>query len=539
MSIKRILFILSLTILMQGVVLAQRDAGYNWRDSSKVSVKNMPQHIEFMNNEYPYPAQPNSQWELGFNAGLSSIAGDISPRTGFTGGVSLRKALGHTISVRAGVNGSVNKGLDYRPGTSGSVQPGIWTQFYPGNKLFVANFKNKMLQGSLDLIASLNSNSHYRGNPQWDIYGLVGYTFTMVDVDVDVLKGNTPYNISSVDFSKPRKDIRAALKNLLDGTYENNADAVNGNRSNIGRYRNNSLLRHGVDVGFGIARKLSDKVNLGFEHKYVHMWDDNLDGINGTTRGNDIHSTTTLRLNVNIGNTAKKVAPLWWINPNNYVYNEVNKPQHMKMPKVMLPDADGDGVTDQFDLEPNTPAGAPVDSHGRAKDSDGDGVPDYKDKELLTSQKCFPVNADGVGTCPEPSCCKELRDEIKNLQVTTPKVECNISSLPSVQFKEGNAKLSNDAMAILASAATQIKNNPNCKVKVIGYGATDKRSQQLSWDRVNAVITYLVEKQGVSQDRFIFTYGQDMGVNNAVDLQGTMEEGPNTIPAPHPNLKKG
>lgn len=524
---------------MQGTVLAQNDAGYNWRDSSKISVKNMPQHNEFMNNEYPYPAKPNSQLELGFSGGLSKILGDISPRIGYTAGVSLRKALGHTFSVRAGVSASESKGLDYRTRTS-SVTPSVWTQFYPLNKPFVANFRNKMLQGSFDLIASLNNKSHYRGNPKWDLYALLGYTLTMADVDVDALKGSTPYTFSSIDFTKPRKDIRTALKNLLDGSYENNADAVNGNRSPIGRYRNNVLLRHGASVGYGVAYKLSDKVNIGFEQKYVQMWDDNLDGINTTTRGVDVHSTTTLRLNVNIGNTAKKVAPLWWINPNNYVYNEINKPQHMKMPKVVLPDADGDGVTDQFDLEPNTPAGAPVDSHGRAKDSDGDGVPDYKDKELLTSQKCFPVNADGVGTCPEPSCCKELRDEIKNLQVAAPtKVECNISSLPSVQFKTGNAKLSNDAMAILASAASQIKNNPNCKVKVIGYGATDKRSQQLSWDRVNAVITYLVEKQGISQDRFIFTYGQDMGVNNAVDLQGTMEEGPNTIPAPHPNLKKG
>ena len=61
----------------------------------------------------------------------------------------------------------------------------------------------------------------------------------------------------------------------------------------------------------------------------------------------------------------------------------------MKMPKVKLDDADGDGVTDQFDLEPNTPAGAKVDSHGRAIDTDGDGIPDYKDKEILTP--CAPA----------------------------------------------------------------------------------------------------------------------------------------------------
>ncbi len=240
----------------------------------------------------------------------------------------------------------------------------------------------------------------------------------------------------------------------------------------------------------------------------------------------------------------KRVEPLWWINPNNFIYSELNSPKHMKLPKPVLPDADGDGITDQFDLEPNTPAGASVDNHGVAKDTDGDGVPDYKDKELLSSQKCFPVNADGVGTCPEPSCCKELRDEISTLKTQVAEGgggmgngACAISSLPSVQFK-GNAKLTKDAQTVLASAATEIKNNAGCNVKVIGHtGATaSKAAQQLSYDRVSAVIKYLVEKQGVSETRLIFIYDQEGDVNT-VDLQGTKESGPNSVPAPHPQLK--
>ena len=140
----------------------------------------------------------------------------------------------------------------------------------------------------------------------------------------------------------------------------------------------------------------------------------------------------------------KRVEPLYWINPNNYVYSELNKPTHMKLPKIVLPDADKDGVTDQFDLEPNTPAGAPVDSHGVSKDTDGDGVPDFKDKELLTAQKCFPVNADGIGNCPEPACCKEIRDMVSNMKPVAV-VECTIGGLPSVQFK-GKAKLTNSTI---------------------------------------------------------------------------------------------
>ena len=73
----------------------------------------------------------------------------------------------------------------------------------------------------------------------------------------------------------------------------------------------------------------------------------------------------------------------------------------------------------------------------------------------------------------------------------------------------------------------------------IGYCASSKSEQQLSWDRVNAVINYLVEKEGISADRFIFKYGQEGGDCNTVDLRdGTQEEGPNTVPAPHPNLRR-
>lgn len=236
----------------------------------------------------------------------------------------------------------------------------------------------------------------------------------------------------------------------------------------------------------------------------------------------------------------KRVEPLYWLNPNNYVYNELNSPRHMKLPKVVLPDADGDGVTDQFDLEPNTPSGAPVDNHGVSKDTDGDGVPDFKDKELLTSQKCFPVNADGIGTCPEPACCTELRNAMANINKTmpsSPEKSCAITGLPSVQFK-GNAKLTKDAETVLASAAGQLKANPDCNVKVVGHTGTtaSKASQQMSYDRVSAVIKYLVEKRGISESRLIFIYDQE-GDANTVDLQGTTESGPNRVAAPHPNLK--
>jgi len=396
---------------------------------------------------------------------------------------------------------------------------------------YVANYRTQIHQLSLDLLTSLNTASIYRGNPKTNVYILTGYSLLGADVDVNAQGDNgQPYRFqdAGIDYGGKRSDIKSALKDLLDDSYETNAVARNGSRDAVGRSDKNWLIRHALDLGAGVAFRVTDKFNIGIEQKFTLPFDDNMDGLN-TGQSNDFLSSTQVRLNFNLGNPSKDVLPLWWLNPNNYVYNEVNTPKHMKIPTPVLPDADGDGVTDQFDMEPNTPAGCAVDVKGVSLDTDGDGVPDCRDKEKLTPQNCFPVNSDGVGTCPEPECCKNI--------VAAPPA-CAIGSLPSVQFKSGSATLSSTSKTLLDNVAAQLSANPTCKVKLVGYGASDKRAQQLSWDHVNAIKTYLSEQKGISESRIIFTYGME-GTATTVDLVPTMEEGPNTVPAPHPNLRKG
>lgn len=550
MASKKYVLIVGLLCLIQSSFAQNSSATYNWSDSTKIPAKRMAQHNEFMNNQYPYPAKPRDMWELGIGAGYAFWKGDMPARFGYGGNISLRKALGHVFSVRFGYVGSINKGYDYRPRnpltqvvggnaspTTGSVNP--WAPYLTapqGSAGVFTQYRSRVHQGTVELVAALNNISWYRGNPKTSLYGFVGYTAAANDVDVDArdASGNL-YNFTTINWQNvSRKDIRNQLKSLTDGDYESNAPVSYGNKT-IGRIKDNYILVQGVTAGMGLAKRFSPKFNVALEQRFSYFFDDNMDGV-VQGQGKDIHSFTSFKLNFNLGSAAKRVEPLWWLNPNNYLYNEINRPTHMNLPKPILPDADNDGVTDQFDLEPNTPAGAPVDSHGVSRDTDGDGVPDYKDKELLTQQSCFPVNADGVGNCPEPACCKELRARMDSMGTTHN--NCGLNSLPSVQFKSGTVSLSKDAQTVLAGAASQIKSNPNCRVKVVGYGAADKRAQQLSWDRVNAVIRYLVEQQGISEDRFIFSYGTPEGDVNTIDLQPTTEQGPNTVPAPHPNLKK-
>ena len=120
---------------------------------------------------------------------------------------------------------------------------------------------------------------------------------------------------------------------------------------------------------------------------------------------------------------------------------------------------------------------------------------------------------------------------------TAQSFDCNLMSLPSITFRGNATNLNSQAKAILLSAATIIKQNPQCRISVQAPSEASKAGQQRSWDRVNAVIRYLVEQTGISEERLIFQYGESEGDFNMVDLMGTTEQGADTKPPPHPNLR--
>lgn len=520
------------------------DDSWIYDGTNKVRASKEEQQNAFLNHTNAYPAKPRNMMELGIGVGPSFMFSPIDPRFGYGASISLRKALGHIFSARLSYGASNNFGLDYRTRPiSDATLPGAVKAKYGAGNTYLANYKTFIQQASLDLIANLSTISNYRGNPKTSFYVLAGYSFNMANVAINALdaSGNAyTWNLPTGS----RKDIRDAAKQQLEDGQSNKILDVKG-KNEFGRQYETAGLdskrddavgsdktvnRHGLDAGIGVAFKVSPRFNIGIEQKFTMFFSnsDVLAGLHLSREGrNTALSSTQVRFNFNLGNSDKRIEPLWWVNPNNYAYNKLAT-------RDVLPDADGDGVTDQFDQEPNTPAGCAVDTHGRSLDTDGDGVPDCRDKQVLTPQSWFPVDADGVGTEPEPACCQELRDK---LAAQPAAAECAITSLPSVQFNKSSIKLNDAAQSALTSAAAQLNSNPNCKVKIVGYGASNKRAQQLSWDRVNAVKNFLIEKQGISEGRIIFTYGYD-GDANTVDLQPTTESGPSTVPAPHPNLQK-
>jgi len=544
MASKKYSLFIGMFCLFASGAFAQVGTNYNVLDSSLIPTKSLPQHNEFLNNAYPFPAKPRNQWEIGVKGGSFRINGDVPALLSGGFGVHVRKALGYVFALRMEYLWGLGKGLNWKSRSTGFSNPWRDAGYGTAGPVIYDNYKTRVHDLSLQGVVTLNNIRFHKAKTSMLFYGFGGLGGTIYKPKVDVLDaGGNRYNFASVQGNvyENKKDTKDAIKSILDGTYESSGE----NNGAADKEVFNEVFKPSATVGAGIAFRLGKRINLAIEDRLTIVKTDLLDGQRwqlATGLGGerilgpdyDNYSFLSVGLNFNLG--AKSVEPLWWQNPLDYAYNELNAPKHMKFPKPVLDDADGDGVTDQFDNEPNTPANTPVDTHGVSRDTDGDGVPDSKDKELITPTQCQPVDADGVGKCPPPSCCATL-DSLMKSGAFRP--GCGIGDLPSVSFNGRAVTLSNDARGVLASVAERIRNNPNCRIAVIGYGESSKSAQQLSWDRVNAVINYLVEKEGISTDRFIFKYGEGGGDPNTVDLrEGTNEEGPNTVPAPHPNLRR-
>jgi len=524
----------------------------SYEDSSVIPTKRMPQHTEFMNGTYNYPAKPRNQWELGVKGGTSTISGDVRasfPTGGF--GVHVRKAMGYVFSMRLEYDWLNEKGMNFAASDGFRANP-VLSQIYtaPGGGLLqntiYYNYKTNTQELSLQGVITLNNIRFHKGKTGVNFYGFGGIGGMTYSARYNALDANgQPYDFTKVptaNYSNKKDALKYLKDNVLDDSWETQAQ-----RDPLSPKLGDKPFRVAFVFGGGVQFKLSNRWNIAVEDKVSLPKADLLDGQqyqenygNGNVGGialtgdKDAYNFFSVGLNYNLG--SKSVEPLWWLNPLDYAYSEIRKPKLMIMPKPILPDADGDGVTDQFDQE-QTPQGCPVDTHGGSRDTDGDGVPDCKDKELVTPTICQPVDADGVGKCPCPdtSCYAGLM-----LKSAEAGCDTKLGALPSVTFTGKSVSLSKDNMSLLASVGARMRNNPECKVVVVGYCNSTKQEQQLSWDRVNAAINYLVEKEGISADRFIFQYGQEGGDCNTVDLRGAAsgEEGPNTVPAPHPNLRK-
>ncbi|MFK8067171.1 MAG: OmpA family protein [Gammaproteobacteria bacterium] len=173
-------------------------------------------------------------------------------------------------------------------------------------------------------------------------------------------------------------------------------------------------------------------------------------------------------------------------------------------------DSDGDGVTDDLDQCPGTPAGTEVDSTGCPPavemeemvvilDSDGDGVPDSDD------------------LCPGTPAGVEVEAN------GCPKVGEVLMTLEGVNFAFDSDELTYESQAILDNAASTLNSNSLVNVEVVGHTdsiGSESYNHSLSERRAAAVVEYLTNN-GVSGSRLS---SAGMGESNPV-ADNTTEDG--------------
>lgn len=541
-----------------------RGSGYDVLDTTLIPDSRMDQQRDFLNNQYDFPAKPRNQWELGISGGFFNVSGDVRTKMPWSAknggqtlgfGVHLRKAWGYIISTRLQYIHGKASGFNWQPATGYSghaVNPWTTRGYGPddvsktGAQGVFYNYMTNIDELSFQLVASLNNIKFHKARNRASIYALAGMGGCLYDTWVDAMKGSQRYDFTKI-INKPYANEQPAgwansyrtrraknddLLALFDGVYESRAER-HDNRPWFGEER---TFRTILTAGLGIQFKLGRRVSLSIEDKWSYTNDDLVDGQrwqewpqpgNGgsaMTRDYDTYNYASIGLNLHLG--GKSVEPLWWMNPLDYGYNEA---KHVNKGSNCDTDQDGDGVSDCFDRCPDTEAGVAVDTHGCCLDTDGDGVCDYKDKQLITPTECQPSDSDGIGNCPDPECCKH----------PNPGPTCGSIPNGSINFPGGQTKLSGAAISTLSSLANSMRANPTCRVVVIGNGNANKYEQQRSWDRVNAIINYMVDKQGIDRERFVFQYG-NAGSSDSVEYRsaGESEVGPSNIPPPFPHLRK-
>lgn len=486
-------------------------------------------------------------WAIGLNLGSQSVIGDTrSTFPGFGLGLNVRKSFGHTFSARAIgtwgnafgrddfaiVVGQLNAASDALNGTNNA-------NANYSDAPFVYNYKTNMINVGLQGVFSVNNLNFFKRENKWNLYLFAGPNFMSSLVRVDALDANgNAYDFrditlgGSLDYSKDASGRRADLKNIFDGDYE-----TFGHGYTDGKRKTN----FGVSFGGGVEYKISRRVALGLETTFYVQANDYLDSrqlifnivrpnggapggavaLNNTTDFDNVNFTS-LNLSFRLG---KSEDALWWVNPLAAIEDDIA--DNKKRIKDATTDTDGDGVADIFDKEPNTPAGATVDSKGVTLDSDEDGIPDYKDNEPFSPKGAI-VDDKGVTKAYNKDTPVDPNDWRNPYNPNSPYAAKGQGGgnwyLPYIHFDLDKDKIKPEFYPQLKQVAEVMKMYPDMKVLVSGHTdirASSKYNMDLSRRRAENAVKYLSEVYGISKDRLIVDYqGKDLNLVPNLPLRG-------------------
>ena len=250
-----------------------------------------------------------------------------------------------------------------------------------------------------------------------------------------------------------------------------------------------------IPVGVGVKFRLTDALalNIGYTENFVD--DDILDGLKRGYPSKDKYSYGYGGLEYTFGPKSK--SNLDWVNPVAMMYDELYDAalrQEVEALKGRVTnvenafndlkkDSDGDGVSDQFDKCPNTPAGTVV---------DGSGCPLKKDTVMMAG----------------------------------PAAVAAAAAYSNISFDFDSSVLRTSSYPTLDAVSADLRAMSGKSVEVDGFASSEgtaAHNMTLSKDRANSVKTYLVNS-GVDAKRLkVKAYGETKPIADNSTEEGRVQ----------------
>jgi OOP family OmpA-OmpF porin len=230
-----------------------------------------------------------------------------------------------------------------------------------------------------------------------------------------------------------------------------------------------------IPLGVGVKFRLSDALalNLGYTENFIDG--DNFDGLKQSFPTKDRYSYGYAGLEYTFGPKSKP--NLDWVNPVAMMYDELYDAalrQEVEALKGRVgnvenavndlkKDSDGDGVADQFDKCPNTPAGTVVDGSG----------------------------------------CPIVFPKIDTSLFVRKPVAGAANAYSNIQFEFDSSVLRTSSYPVLDATSADLRANAGKSIELDGFASSEgtaAHNLRLSRDRANSVKTYLVNS-GVDSKR--------------------------------------
>lgn len=376
-------------------------------------------------------------FSIGINAGVTSpflaIGGtnewtDADIALGY--GISLRSQLAHSFGLQLDVHGGKVKGHnDQTNGVDYGQRWGYSTNFYSATLSGIVNV------ATIDYIRRKNAINFF-------ITGGAGLAFYKPSIAIS----KADYNAGVYQFYRSDANGDPTTIGIPDGT--------NGKRT---------VKELIIPIGVGVKFKLTDAValNLGYTMNFIDG--NNFDGSYSPAKpqARDKFSYGYAGLEFTLGGKGKP--NLDWVNPVAMMYDELYDEQLRREVEALKTrvtnvenavtdlkkDSDGDGVADQFDKCPNTPAGSVVDGSGC----------------VIVFPKADSTMATTTGT-----------------------------AYSNIQFEFDSSVLRTSSYPTLDATSADLRST-GATVQVNGYASSEgtaAHNMSLSRDRANSVKTYLV-----------------------------------------------